>query len=146
MRCLADVSGVCQTTICHLSHALPFNLAQSCTEVENVTDRFPVSFAEPSSYSKPGQPSNALCQETNAIEIGYPFTHLYFKTEQTRKACNRESGRVKQVECSRRDCLVSSQKNGHNGEMVSAPLPAASRACQSSVMRAQMPIKSYIST
>ncbi|WVO23377.1 uncharacterized protein IAS62_004728 [Cryptococcus decagattii] len=112
-------SGVCQTTICHL----------------------PVSFAEPSSYSKPDQPSNPLCQEKRPVRYK-SVTHTPISLFQDRTNTHGVQGRVKQVECSQRDCLVSSQKNGHNGEMVSAPLPAASRACHSTVVRAEMPTNS----
>lgn len=126
-----------------------------------------MSFPKLSSYSKPDQPSNALAldQEKQSMRERNQLPtrpSLYFKTEQTRKVYNWEMNEWNTWTCSRHDRLVSSEKSGSKGSLFHAPLlvsvlalwvnvlrlteysAAASQACHSSFVRAQIPINSYL--
>lgn len=98
-------------------------------------------------------------------EMGYPFTHLFIsrRNKHARRTTEKvdESNRDHSRTISRYDRLACLEKSGHDGSMVSTPLPvstvtlrinvlrltrylaAGSRACQSSAVRAQMAIRTY---
>ncbi|OXL09194.1 hypothetical protein C348_02697 [Cryptococcus neoformans Gb118] len=85
-------------------------------------------------------------------EMGYPFTHLFIsrRNKHARRTTEKvdESNRDHSRTISRYDRLACLEKSGHDGSMVSTPLPvtAGSRACQSSAVRAQMAIRTYTVT